>query len=371
MASLDLIDSEKSLVALCDELNKCNWFALDTEFVREKTYYPKLCLIQVATPDVIACIDALALKSLSPLINILYGSGTTKVFHAAYQDLEILFYLCGRIPRPIFDTQLAASLLGYGDQIGYASLVKETLGTTLDKAHTRTDWSIRPLNPLQLRYAADDVRYLRQLYLDFSSRLIELNRLQWLYEDTEHLFNENVFKGSLDDAWKRVRGANRLTPKQLSVLHALAAWREHRAMKSNRPRRWILSDVTLLNLARHAPADLASLATIQGMPQKFCKRHGDSLVDAIRVASNTPRDCWPVAYSRRASSSKQEALAEQMMAVVRQQAEDLNISPNTLAGRTQLLKLAMGERDLSAMKGWRFEIIGKPLQELMDKGGEA
>lgn len=366
MGSIDFIDSEKRLVALCEELNKCDWFALDTEFIREKTYYPKLCLVQIATPNIIACVDAIALQSLSPLLDILYRSSSTKVFHAAYQDLEIFFRLCGKIPRPIFDTQIAASLLGYGDQIGYATLVNRSFGTTLDKAHTRTDWSLRPLDQRQLRYAADDVRYLRRLYLAFLNSLIEMNRLDWVYEDTEYLFNEKVFKVSFDDAWKRVRGSNKLRPQQLAVLRALAAWRENRAMKTNRPRRWILSDGSLISLARHAPEDLTSLNAIQGMPRKLFKRHGDSIVNEIRTALRTPQELWPVSHSRRTPSSKQEELAELMMTMVRQKASDLNISPTVLASRTQLLKLATDIQKISVIKGWRAKIIAKPLQKLIE-----
>lgn len=365
MDNIDFIDSEKRLMALCEQLDKCDWLALDTEFIREKTYYPKLCLVQVASPNTVACIDAIAMQSLSPLIDILYKGNTTKVFHAAYQDLEILFRLCGAIPRPIFDTQIAASLLGFGDQVGYATLVDQALDTTLDKAHTRTNWSLRPLNQRQLRYAADDVRYLVQLFLEFSSRLTEMNRLEWLYEETEQLFSERVFEVSLDDAWKRVKGANKLSPRQLAVLQALAAWREVRAMKANRPRRWILSDVTLLNLARRCPEDLAALAKIQGVSRKFCKHYGESLVDAIRTALCTPRDDWPVPHKRRSPSRNQMALTELMIAVVRQHASKLNISPNLLASRTQLLKLSMGREDTSLTKGWRSEIIGRPLRELI------
>lgn len=367
MEKLDIIDSEKRLIALCENLKRCDWVALDTEFIREKTYFSKLCLVQVASANTVACIDALALRSLAPLIDVLRETRSTKVFHAAYQDLEIFFQLCGTIPRPIFDTQIAASLLGHGDQIGYAALVDKVLGTTLEKAHTRTNWSLRPLAQRQLRYAADDVRYLGQLYLEFLNKLVDKNRLDWLYEETEKLFNERVFNVSLDDIWKRVRGLNNLSSRQLAVLQALAAWREVRAARKNRPRRWILSDIVLVNLARRSPEDLASLAKTPGVSRKLYKRHGESLTDTIRMALRTPPDCWPVRHKHQPPSRNQEALTELMVTLVSQHASKLNISPNMLASRGQLLRLSRGMDDALLTKGWRSDIIGKPLQDLISE----
>jgi len=174
------VDTSQSLAQLCRRLRDSDWLALDTEFVRDRSYYPRLCLLQVANEEVVACIDPLALPDMAELFSVIYDPGITKVFHAGRQDLEILYHLFGKLPQPLFDTQIAAALLGWGDQIGYGALVKAMLGVELPKAHSRTDWSIRPLSPEQIRYAADDVRYLRQLYQRQRQRLDELGRTEWL-----------------------------------------------------------------------------------------------------------------------------------------------------------------------------------------------
>jgi len=177
--AIEVIDTQAALAAFCDDIKGCEWLALDTEFIREKTYYPKLCLIQLGVPDRCACIDPLALDSREPLYELLFDTATTKVLHACSQDQEIFVHLTGRVPTPIFDTQLAAPLLGLAEQIGYGNFIKELLGVTLDKAHTRTDWSQRPLSSEQIEYAADDVRYLAEVFPMVTQRLAEQGRVEW------------------------------------------------------------------------------------------------------------------------------------------------------------------------------------------------
>ncbi|MFZ1862467.1 MAG: ribonuclease D, partial [Candidatus Competibacter sp.] len=234
------IADHAALVAFCARLDRCSWLALDTEFVREQTFYPQLCLIQIAIPGQVACIDPLALPSLEPLLERLYDPSITKVLHAAYQDLEIFFYLGGTVPAPVFDTQLAALVLGVGDQLGYAALVKQMLGVELAKAHTRADWRQRPLPPEWLAYAADDVRYLEALYTRQLARLRERGWSEALAEDFQALTDPERYRPQPQEAWRRIREQHRLRGLPLAVLRSLTAWREEQAIQQDRPRRWIL-----------------------------------------------------------------------------------------------------------------------------------
>jgi ribonuclease D len=216
--SIRYVASRSDLDDLCEQLAGSPWLAVDTEFHREKTYYPELCLVQVANDDIIACVDPLAVDDLSPLMDLFYSPNTTLVFHAARQDLELFFLLRNALPPNIFDTQLAATVLGYGDQIGYGNLVKQCLNVDLDKAHARTDWRQRPLSPAQIEYAADDVRYLRELYHQLHDKLITTKRLAWLDDDFATLSSVNTYQEDPNSSWLRIKGAGKLKGQQLAVL---------------------------------------------------------------------------------------------------------------------------------------------------------
>lgn len=281
---LYLVD-QPALVEFCTGLRGASWLALDTEFIREQTYYPQLCLIQVASTDQIACIDPLALPSLDPLLEVLYDPTVTKVLHAAYQDLEIFYYLRGSVPTPIFDTQLAAAALGYGNQMGYANLAQQMLGVELAKIHTRVNWRQRPLAPEWLAYAADDVRYLRDIYRQQQAMLTARGELEGLAGSFAALADPARYQPQPQEAWQRIRDHQRLRggPQQ-AALQALAAWREEQAIRDDRPRRWILHDGPLLDMARYMPADLESLAQIHGLPPATLRRHGRTLLALIAAA---------------------------------------------------------------------------------------
>jgi ribonuclease D len=290
---LYLVD-QPALVEFCTGLRGGSWLALDTEFIREQTYYPQLCLIQVASTDQIACIDPLALPSLDPLLEVLYDPTVTKVLHAAYQDLEIFYYLCGAVPMPIFDTQLAASVLGYGNQVGYANLVQQMLGVELEKTHTRADWRRRPLPSAWLTYAADDVRYLQEIYLRQQAMVTGRGGMEALAEDFAALADPVRYQPQPQEAWRRIREHQRLRGVQRAVLRALAAWREEQAIRNDRPRRWILHDGPLLELARRMPDDWDGLAQIHGLPPATLRRHGPALLERIAAARAEPPEQWPV-----------------------------------------------------------------------------
>lgn len=359
------IDTPEDLVALCNRLYDSAWIALDTEFIRERTYYPQLCLVQVANEEQVACIDPLALTDLSPLLEILYDPTITKVLHAAHQDLEIFFNLRGALPCPVFDTQLAANLLGQGEQVGYAALVKALLGVELDKSQTRTDWSRRPLDSAQLSYAADDVSYLREVYHLQRAELESRNRLAWLTDDFRELCNPARYQVHSQEAWQRIKGNQQLRGAQLAVLRALAAWREEQASTRNRPRKWILGDEVLLELARHSPPNGEALQRIRGLEPATLRRHGQALLELITAARHQPRDRWPRLPPRRPLSPEQEALVDVMMAVVRLRGAQKGISPQILASRKDLERLLTNDQDVPLLRGWRAAVAGHEVQALL------
>ena len=362
----EYIDDQADLPRVSALLDGAADICVDTEFMREKTYYPKLCLLQLATADAVFCIDPLKINDLSPVLEILYRPDVVKVLHAAKQDLEIFFHLRGAIPAPIYDTQIAAALLGQNDQVGYANLVQQELGVTLDKAHTRTDWSQRPLEQGQLRYAADDVIYLRQIYVRQQDALQRTGRAGWLSEDFQTLADPREYAPNPDLAWQRVKDARRLKPAQLGVLQKLAAWRELRAMELDRPRRWVIRDEVLIELARRCPATLSAMERIRGLEKAQIERIGDQLLQQIAAGREVPADQLPTLEPRIALSPEQEALVDAMMAVLRLRAASESLSPTMLASRSMLAQLVLGDRDVAVLHGWRGALVGKQLHALLD-----
>lgn len=359
------INTPDALQQLCDELSHSQWLTLDTEFIRERTYSARLCLIQIANTERVACIDPLALPDLGPLHELLFNPAITKVLHASRQDLEIFYELFGEVPAPIFDTQIAATLLGNGDQIGYGNLVKAELGIELEKGHARTDWCQRPLDEDQLAYAADDVRHLRDIYLKQVENLQAKGRDNWLDEDFNDLIQPSLYQNPPELAWRRVKGAGRLKGIQPTILKALAAWREERAQQSDKPRRWILKDDVLLDLSRLMPESKAKLGRIRGLEENTINRNGDKLLALIAQAKKTPRDEWLTIDQGKRLPADKESLVDAMMAVLRQCCAEQRISPAAVAGRKELERLAMGDTESLLLHGWRAEIAGHAIQALL------
>lgn len=359
------IDSTAGLEELCISLQRHPWLTLDTEFIREKTYRPRLCLIQVANPDVVACIDPLAIGDLTPLLDLLYDPGITKILHAARQDLEIFFEIRGHLPRPIFDTQIAATLLGQGDQIGYATLVQEELGVALDKGHARTDWCQRPLDEGQLHYAADDVRYLRDVYQHQHQRLAAMGRLEWLEEDFNALVDPELYRNHPEHAWQRIKGANRLKGVQIAVLQRLAAWREERARQHDKPRRWIVGDDQLLDMARLLPQDNGQLDRLRGLEEGTKRRYAEEWFKVICEAKQTPREKWPVIKEGPRLESSQEPLVDALMALLREYCDEAQVTPAAVASRRDLERLVLGESEIPLLHGWRSAIAGEQLSAFL------
>jgi len=360
------IDSADDLEAFCQSLQGESWLALDTEFIREKTYYPQLCLLQVGVPGNLACIDPIALKDLSPLLEVLYDRSIVKVLHSCSQDMEIFACMQGKVPGPVFDTQLAAPLLGLPEQTGYANFVHEMLGVTLDKSQTRTDWARRPLEAAQLAYAADDVRYLADIYPVFRDKLAGMGRLEWL--DAEFAQCEEIGRYIREpgQVWQRIRGLEKLRPPALSILQTLAAWRETMAQEKNLPRNWVLKDDALMDIARLAPASRDKLGAIRTLPPKTCERYGATIIEKISQAAG--RSPQPLSQSVRRSkpSPGEDALADVLQAQLRVLAAKHHINSASLASRKELVALAQGEENVPVLHGWRREMVGNELLALRD-----
>ena len=363
--TVPLIDTPEALAALCRDLASASWIALDTEFVREETFYAQLCLIQVATADRVTCIDPLAVPDLTPLLGLLADPAIIKVFHAAGQDLEIFSGLMPHPPAPVFDTQLAATLLGHGEQIGYAALVERDLGVVLDKSQSRTDWRQRPLTAEQLAYAADDVRYLAQLYPAQRDMLRSKNREQWLDEDFAALSDPARYLLDPEHAWRKVKGSAQLKGVQLAVLAELATWREHRARDTNRPRRWVLSDEVMIDLSRQMPQQATALGRLRGLPPAVRERHGDTLLTCIARGRARAREDWPKLPIRRRLDAQMEPTVDLLLAVIREAGNQHDISAPTLGGRKDVEALILDDPDCALCHGWRERIVGATLRRLL------
>lgn len=356
------IETADALQALCTRLATSEWLALDTEFMRERTYYPKLCLVQVATPQMVACVDVLALTSLEPLLAVLDDTRILKVLHSARQDLEMFFNLNGQVPAPLFDTQLAASFAGFPDQAGYATVVQGVLGVNLEKSHTRADWTRRPLSPAVRQYAADDVRYLREIYPRLKHKLETGQRLDWLQAETARLMDPATYRPDPDNVWQRLRGLQRLKSRQLAAVKALAAWRERTAMQSDLPRQWVLKDEVLIDLAKQLPATTDELRSVRSLPESILTKHAEEWLAMIAAARGEAK--LPPPPQR--LSAAQEALVDALMSVLRLQGAAAGVSPAQLASRAELEQLARGARDVPVLQGWRRQTAGRALLELLE-----
>ncbi len=359
------IDTDQALTDYLTTIRDADWVILDTEFIREKTYFPKLCLIQVATADTLACVDPLAISDLGIFFEWLQRPEMIKVFHAAWQDLEIIHYLSGNVPTPIFDSQIAAAVLGIGDQMGYARLVESMLGIQLDKSQSRTDWSRRPLKQKQLEYAIDDVRYLRDMYPMLLDRLQQTGRADWLDKSFQHLGDPAAYEPDPRSCWKRTKGVQLLKPKQLSALRELTAWREEQAIKKNLPRRWLVADEVLVDMTRLKTATLDDFSSIRGLKPEQIKRHGETWLQLIQTGMNLPPEEWPEMPRRRKPDADLALVADLLMLVVTKQARASNISPQMIATRSQVEKmLTEGRQKLS--DDWRGSLMNDVFADILN-----
>ena len=268
---MHIITNNEELAKLCEQVSNDEFVTIDTEFIREKSYFPQLCLLQVAGSEVAAIIDPLAGFDLSPLLNLLQCNKVKKVFHAGRQDLEIFYHLFEQVPQNIYDTQIAASMCGYGDSISYDSLVSKITGAELDKGARYTNWADRPLTDRQLEYAMSDVTYLRKIYTHLQEKLRDLGRENWVEEEFSHLKETSLYAPNPEEAWKRLR-YNNLRPRNLAALQQLAKWREIEAIKKDIPKGRIIKDEALLELAVAMPQKFSDFARMRGLDKNINER---------------------------------------------------------------------------------------------------
>lgn len=352
-----MITDREGLEALAQRLTRAPAIALDTEFLRERTYRAELCLLQVADAEGALCVDPLALPDLSPL-HPSFSGASVKVMHACRQDIEVLLPTAGFV-SPVFDTQIAAALTGMPAQIGYAELVRRVTTRELSKAHTRTDWSRRPLSTDQIDYALDDVRYLLPIRDHLLQELTRLGRMSWLDEELAALQDPSDYAVDPEKAWLRIRSFKGLDADRSRLAQSLAAWRERRADERNRPRGWILDDTVLRDIVVQVPRTLEALAALPDMQPGFIKHNGAellSLIEAARMPATLPR-----VNSRGAPDAHKTALVKKLSAVHQAVAAELNLPPEILATRRDLEQLADGHQDGAVVSGWRREVIGQRL----------
>ncbi len=360
--AVECITTPAALAERIDGWQHKPWLALDTEFLREDTYHPILCLVQIGDGESDVCIDTLALsgEALAPLWELLSAPEQIKVFHAASQDLEIFVRLSGAAVMPLFDTQIAAALLGHGDQLGYAGLVEKMLGLKLDKSLTRTNWSRRPLSEPELAYAAADVRHLAEIHPRLRDELIARGRLEWLHEDCARLADPARYANPPEDAWKRLKGLPRLAPEMQAVAVALAAWREQVAQERDRPRKWIIDDEALYRIAERRPRNVDELSALKVLPPKTLERHGAALVGIVANATGAP---VPAAVQEQPLSDLEKAHMKTLQDALRGIAEGLNIPVSVIAPRADVEALVRygAAAQANVLQGWRRAVAGAAL----------
>jgi len=361
------IDTNEALALTCDTIRRSNVIFIDTEFHRETTYYPELALIQVSDGEITCCIDPLSITDFSPFLSLLTHPGITKVLHASGQDLEIFNQLFNTLPSPMFDTQIAAGLLGYGDQIGYAALIKKELDIDIDKSQSRTDWMKRPLNREQLHYAASDVYYLAKAYPKIVAQLESLNRLDWLHGDFSELCMPAKYKIDTNNIWKKVKGNQKLRGSQLAILQAVAAWREEVAQQRNRPRRRIIPDDALIDISRLKPDSADKIKQLRSLNKtRLGSDDAAQLLQRMNNALNLSQDLWPRHAKRHKLNMREEALVDALIALLKLQASEHRITPLNLASRKDLELLIQGKTDIPLMKGWRYTHAGQIIEQFLD-----
>lgn len=365
----ELITKTEDLAALCARLAKSDFVTVDTEFMRENTFWPELCLVQIADEKEAAAIDPLAKGiDLTPLLDLLTNNeDVLKVFHAGGQDVEIIYNLTKRTPHPIFDTQIAMMAISQSEQIGYANLVESWLGVVIDKGARFTDWSRRPLTERQIEYAIGDVTYLSTIFPKILKRLIKTGRGAWLDAEMEKLADPANYANDLGNAWHRIRAPSR-NPQVLGRLKALAGWREVEAQDKNIPRGRIMRDETLADLASHPPKEQADLAKVRGLSQAWRENEiGRRLMRVLANVEPLPADEMPEKPKRGAPLGKEGALvADLLKLLLKIRSREIDVAARLLARSDELEALAAGVRDLPVLDGWRREVFGKDALDLVE-----
>jgi ribonuclease D len=358
------VDRHDELPALGRTLELQSFIGVDTEFLRERTFFPKLCLLQLAAGGDIWCVDTLRGGGLESLVPALTAPHTRKVIHAARQDLEAFYLTTKRVISPVFDTQIAAGCIGLKPQVGYAELVKTLLDVTIPKGQTRTDWSKRPLTRAQLDYAADDVLYLGEIATRLVARLKDLGREHWAAEDCAALEDPRLYEPDPAQAWERLRGIGQLSPTPRARAKSLAIWREKLARERDLPRAWVISDAAIFAIAQANPTSREDLTGLQAMPPNFNDAFATGVLRTLHEDAAVPvTDLEPSQDAR--PTPAQRVVIDRLAALVDARAAELGVSAELLAPRGELKALGMGKRDTHALAGWRRAEIGERLLQAL------
>ena len=366
---MKILKTTDSLEKFCEKAKSAPFIVVDTEFMRERTFFSQLCLVQIATPDDEAILDPLADHiDLSSFLDLLVDKNIIKVMHAARQDMEIFYKLCGTVPAPLFDTQLAAMALGFGDSVGYMALVKGRLGIQLDKGARFTDWSRRPLSDKQLSYAIGDVTHLRDLYPDMVKELADKGRTAWVEEEINGLLDENLYSFDPERAWMRMK-PRQFRRDYLSVLKAVSAWREREAIHKDIPRNRVIKDDGLYDIAQRKPKTLQELGNLRGVPNGFERRkNSDRLIKAILDAIKNAETYAPKVEMKKQKPPNLGPAVDMLKTLLRLRTEYEGIAPRLVANAADVEEIAaFGQNaDVKAMKGWRWEIFGQDALNMLD-----
>jgi ribonuclease D len=357
---MNLITTTADLAAVCERMSRHTFITVDTEFLRETTYYPLLCVAQMATSEEAVVIDALAQDlDLTPFFELMANEGVLKVFHAARQDIEIVWHQAKLVPRPIFDTQVAAMVLGYGDSISYDQLVQRITGDVIDKSNRFTDWSRRPLSAAQVNYAISDVTHLREVFLSLSADLQSRGRSEWVGEEMDVLTSPDTYRADPESAWERLKTRVR-KPRELSVLMEVAAWREREAQSRDVPRGRVLKDDAIGDIAMHAPTTTERLAALRSLPRGFERsKWGAEIIEAVkrglaRDLSELPR------LDKPRQGVNGSATVELLKVLLRMASEQHGVAAKVIATVEDLERIAIDDRaDVPALHGWRREMFGE------------
>ena len=363
---MKIIDTTAGLAELCTALAQDEFVTVDTEFMRERTYWPELCLIQIAGEEHEAIIDPMAAElDLKPFFALMADTDVLKVFHAARQDIEIIHHLGGIIPHPLFDTQIAAMVCGFGDQIGYEAIVNRLAGAHVDKSSRFTDWARRPLTDKQLAYALSDVTHLRVVYNKLKAKLDESKREPWLEEEMDILTSPDTYVVAPENAWQRIKFRAR-KPRQLGVLMQVTAWREREAQMRNVPRNRIVKDDVLTELAVQQPKDKDALRGLRALAKGHANSSvGEALLKAVRAGTQMKPDDIPfVAHDKPNLPEGTAAAAEVLKLALKVIAEREGIAPKLIASSSDIEKIAAGQDNVRAMSGWRRQVFGNIALEI-------
>jgi ribonuclease D len=358
---MDLITRTEDLAAVCAKLSTAPFIAVDTEFMREQTFWPRLCLVQIASGDMEVLIDSLAPElDLKPFFDLMVDENVLKVFHSARQDIEIVHHLAGVLPHPIFDTQVAAMVCGFGEAVSYSMLVKRLLGRNLDKTSRFTDWSRRPLTERQLTYAAGDVTHLRDLYPKLRAQLDQSERASWLSEEMAILTDPATYELHPEHAWRRLKMRIK-TPKALAILMELAAWREREAQTQDVPRSRVLKDEALYDIAGQAPRTAEELGSLRSLHNGFARsQRGRAVLEAVQRGLD--RDPTTIPPLRRGEPMPPEAQAvvDLLRVLLKATAGRHGVAPKLIATSDELEQIARSDdADAAALRGWRRKLFGE------------